>query len=74
MLIALALALQISAPQGAELLAPGLLGFEEMRLRVDLDAGDQRGHTRQSSDGIPVRVAMDVDVEQMRALLKRVFP
>lgn len=56
-----------------ELLAPGLLHFQEMLIRVDLDAGDHRGHTRQSGDGTPARVAMDVDVKRMRALLKRVF-
>jgi inosine-uridine nucleoside N-ribohydrolase len=56
-----------------ELLSPGLLGFEEMTLGVDLDAGDHRGHTRVSPDGVPVRVAMKVDTRRMRELLQRVF-
>jgi len=56
-----------------ELLAPGLLQFEQMRLSVDLGAGEHRGHTRVTADGIATRVAMDVDVGRMRTLLRRVF-
>lgn len=56
-----------------ELLSPGLLTFEEMRIRVDLDAGDHRGHTRIARDGVPVRVATQVDARRMRELLQRVF-
>jgi pyrimidine-specific ribonucleoside hydrolase len=56
-----------------EVLTPGLLGFEERRIEVDLDEGERRGHTREREDGVRVLVATDVDVDRMRRLLARVF-
>ncbi|MBI2536372.1 MAG: nucleoside hydrolase [Gemmatimonadetes bacterium] len=56
-----------------EVLAPGLLRFEERRLVVDLDEGERRGHTREAADGVLIPVASDVDVARMRTLLERVF-
>lgn len=57
-----------------EVLAPGLLTFAERRIVVDLDEGEQRGHTREREDGVPIQVATEVDVERMRTLLARVLP
>ncbi len=59
-------------PIGA-LLAPRLLGFTALRLTVDLDEGEHRGHTRRRPDGPTIRVALEVDVGQMRQLLERAF-
>lgn len=56
-----------------ELLSPGLLTSETLRLSVDLDDGDHRGHTRERAGGTATAVAMGVDVAQMRVLLRRVF-
>ena len=56
-----------------EVLAPGLLRFEERRMVVDLDEGERRGHTRERENGVLVRVATDVDVPRMRTLLARVL-
>jgi len=56
-----------------EVLAPGLLTLAQLRLRVDFDEGEHRGHTVESSGGMPTDVALDVDVPRMRALLGRVF-
>ena len=56
-----------------EVLAPGLLRFEERRIVVDLDERERRGHTREAADGVPVRVATAVDVARMRSLLERVL-
>ena len=57
-----------------ELLAPALLNAAAVRLNVDLDDGEHRGHTRERAEGLPASVALHVDVGRMRALLKRVFP
>lgn len=57
-----------------ELLAPGLLTTAAVRLKVDLDDGEHRGHTRERAEGVPASVAVKVDVGRMRALLNRVFP
>jgi inosine-uridine nucleoside N-ribohydrolase len=54
----------------ALLLKPGVLTFEERRLRVDLEDGEHRGHTRIDPDqGALVRVATQVDVAKVRTLL-----
>jgi inosine-uridine nucleoside N-ribohydrolase len=57
----------------AELLSPGTLSYHELRLAVDLDDGEHRGHTRVAPGGTPVRVAHGVDVDRVRMLLQRVF-
>ncbi|HLB36977.1 MAG TPA: nucleoside hydrolase [Gemmatimonadales bacterium] len=56
-----------------EVLAPGLLGFEERQITVDLDEGERRGHTREAADGVLMPVATSADVARMRSLLGRVF-
>jgi inosine-uridine nucleoside N-ribohydrolase len=56
-----------------EVLNPGLLEWREISLRVSLDDGEHRGHTREHSEGTPTRVAVGVDIPQMRSLLRRVF-
>lgn len=56
-----------------ELLSPGLLAWRDIRLRVGLDEGEHRGHTREHAEGVPTRVASGVDIPRMRALLRRVF-
>ena len=56
-----------------DVLAPGLLSYTERRILVDLDEGERRGHTREAADGVPVRVAIGVDVLRMKSLLERVF-
>lgn len=57
-----------------ELLSPGLLHTQPVRLVVDLDEDEHRGHTREREDGSLVLAATDVDVAKMRTLLRRVFP
>lgn len=59
----------------ATLVKPGVLTFEERRLRVDLDDGEHRGHTRVDPEkGARVQVATHVDVAKVRSLLsERVF-
>jgi hypothetical protein len=44
-----------------------------MQLGVDLGSGEHRGHTQVLQGGMPVRVAMEVDLARMRKLLARVF-
>ncbi len=56
-----------------ELLSPGLLEWKELRLRVALDEGEHRGHTKEDAQGVPTRVALGVDIPRMRQLLRRVF-
>jgi inosine-uridine nucleoside N-ribohydrolase len=56
-----------------ELLAPGLLTPQHVPLRVDLDGGDHRGHTREDPRGQRTAVAVQVDVAEMRRLLEPVF-
>jgi inosine-uridine nucleoside N-ribohydrolase len=59
----------------AALLQPDVLTFRDLRLRVDLDAGDNRGRTRVDPEGVRARVAMDVRPEPVRRLLfERVLP
>ncbi len=56
-----------------ELLSPGMLTFAERRLKVDLDDGQGRGHTREHPGGCATWVATGVDTGQMRRLLGRVL-
>ncbi len=56
-----------------ELLCPGLMTFAAHGLRVDLDDGEHRGHTRVSLCRDPLHIAVDVDVALMRTLLDCVF-
>ncbi|MGH7539185.1 MAG: nucleoside hydrolase [Gemmatimonadales bacterium] len=59
----------------AELLAPGTLGFEPVRLTVDLEDGEHRGRTRADPDGARVRMAVTVRHEAAhRLLVDRVLP
>jgi purine nucleosidase len=58
----------------AELLSPGVLTFEPMRLTVDLEDGDNRGRTRVDPEGARVRVAKAVRTDVVHRLLTdRVF-
>jgi pyrimidine-specific ribonucleoside hydrolase len=56
-----------------ELIAPGLLTLADLRLAVDLGEGEHRGRTVERPDGVPTRVALEVDIHRMRELLGRVF-
>ncbi len=59
----------------AALLQPDVLSFREVRLRVDLESGDNRGRTVVDSEGVRARVAMEVRAEPVRRLLfERVLP
>lgn len=55
-----------------ELLQPGLLSLAEVRLRVELDDAEHRGHTREHPEGELLRVALGVDIDKMREMLLRV--
>lgn len=57
----------------AEVISPGILDFETLRLGVDLDGNEYRGHTVVRSTGAPTAVASHVAVPRMRSLLARVF-
>ncbi len=57
----------------AEIISPGILDFETLRLGVDLDESEHRGHTVVRPKGTPTAVARHVAVPRMRALLARVF-
>jgi len=59
----------------AALLQPDSLGFQDLRLSVDLDDGDDRGRTRVDPKGSLARVALQVRAEPVRQLLfERVLP
>jgi inosine-uridine nucleoside N-ribohydrolase len=59
----------------AALLQPDVLGFQDLRLAVDLDDGDDRGRTRVDPKGWLARVALQVRPEPVRQLLfERVLP
>jgi len=60
-------------PIGA-VIAAGVLTLAELPLSIDLHEGEHRGHTVVSTGGVPTQVALDVDIPQMRALLRRVLP
>jgi purine nucleosidase len=56
-----------------ELIRPGLLSGERLGLRVALDEGEHRGHTKSDVRGSMTNVALQVDIAGMRKLLIRVF-
>jgi inosine-uridine nucleoside N-ribohydrolase len=59
----------------AALLQPDVLDFQDLRLTVDLDDGDDRGRTRVDPKGSLARVALQVRPEPVRRLLfERVLP
>jgi purine nucleosidase len=59
----------------AALLEPDVLGFQDLRLAVDLGADDDRGRTRVDPKGSMTRVALQVRPEPVRRLLfERVLP
>jgi inosine-uridine nucleoside N-ribohydrolase len=59
----------------APLIRPELVTFRELRIRVDLDSGDNRGRTRVDPEGARARVATDVHPQLVRELLfERVLP
>jgi len=59
----------------AALLQPDVLDFQDLRLAVDLDDGDDRGRTRVDPKGWLARVALQVRPEPVRKLLfERVLP
>jgi purine nucleosidase len=59
----------------AALLQPDVLGFQDLRLTVDLDAGDDRGRTRLDPKGSMARVALQVRPAPVRrCLFERVLP
>jgi inosine-uridine nucleoside N-ribohydrolase len=59
----------------AELIAPGTLTFEPLRLAVDLEDGEPRGRTRVDPNGARVRMATAVRPEAAHRLLaERVLP
>ncbi|HMJ58403.1 MAG TPA: nucleoside hydrolase, partial [Gemmatimonadales bacterium] len=59
----------------AALLQPDALDFQELRLTVDLDDGDDRGRTRVDPKGSMTRVALQVRPGPVRDLLfERVMP
>lgn len=53
----------------AELIAPGMLTFEPLRLVVDLEDGEPRGRTRVDPNGARARVATGVRPEAAHRLL-----
>ena len=59
----------------AELVLPGTLGFEPVRLTVDLEDGEQRGRTRRDPAGARARMATAVHIDAAyRLLVERVLP
>lgn len=59
----------------AALLDANVLTFENVRITVGLDDGDNRGRTKESPEGIEVRMATVVQPKMVRALLiERVLP
>ena len=59
----------------AALLQPDVLDFQDLRLSVDLDDGDDRGRTRVDPKGSIARVALQVRPEPIRDMLfERVLP
>lgn len=59
----------------AELIAAGTLGFESLRLAVDLEDGERRGRTHVDPEGSAVRMATTVRHEVVhRLLLERALP
>ena len=56
-----------------ELVAPGLLDLADLRISVNLENEEHRGHTREDPAGTASQVALGVDIDKMRGLLRRVF-
>ncbi|MFQ5705111.1 MAG: nucleoside hydrolase [Gemmatimonadales bacterium] len=56
-----------------ELLVPGLLQTHTLDITVDLDAGLERGHTREQPGGATTKVALDLDLPRMKQLLDRIL-
>jgi inosine-uridine nucleoside N-ribohydrolase len=58
----------------AELITPGTIGFEPLRLAVDQEEGDTRGRTRVDPNGARVRMAKTVNADHVhRLLIERVL-
>jgi inosine-uridine nucleoside N-ribohydrolase len=57
----------------ASLVHPDLLDFETRLVRVNLDEGDERGHTTEAATGSPLQMAARIDAKRSRRLLGRVF-
>lgn len=53
----------------AELLAPGTLTFEPLRIKVEVENGDNRGRTRVDPEGAKARVATAVRAEVAHRLI-----
>ena len=59
----------------APLIQPDLLTFRDLRIKVELEPGDNRGRTRVDPEGARARVATDVRPQLVRELLfERVLP
>ncbi|HEY3279912.1 MAG TPA: nucleoside hydrolase [Gemmatimonadales bacterium] len=59
----------------APLIQPELLTFRDLRIKVDLEPGDNRGRTRVDPEGARARVATDVHPQLVRELwFARVLP
>ena len=57
----------------ASLLRSDLVDFEPKSIRVELDEGDERGHTTETETGSPIHMATRIDVERSHRLLGRVL-
>jgi inosine-uridine nucleoside N-ribohydrolase len=57
----------------AGLLEPSVLECRDSFVTVSLDEGEDRGHTREAREGVPVRVTVGADVRRMRELLAPVL-
>jgi inosine-uridine nucleoside N-ribohydrolase len=53
-------------------LGPRLARYASRRIRIDLDEGERRGHTREAADGYPVTVATGIAAVEMRRVIDRV--
>lgn len=59
----------------AELIVPGTIDFESLRLTVDVEDGELRGRTHADAAGAAARMAKTVRAEVVhRLLVERVFP
>lgn len=57
----------------AELVEPGTLTLAQLSLTVDLEEGEHRGHTRETTTGLPTAVALAVKTDRVHDLLTRVL-
>jgi inosine-uridine nucleoside N-ribohydrolase len=53
----------------AELLAPGTLSFEPLRIKVEVEDGENRGRTRVDPEGSKARVATAVRTDAAHRLI-----